>query len=234
MNRTLLAIILTCVAVVGGGSAQERGVVAVGADGVAEAVRARGVDTIEFWGGERAMYHYLVYGEGVAAEFQSVDTSTCAAGIETSVSVHGSQGVIYGNDEPIESNVVVVVISAFDRCLNMSLWSVTGTGPADLLHLDPNFKSASLRASIQGIDDAGNPVALAVDLVWNGAGQKDKTRDHEGYNEGVYKLVSNSTGTIREAVAGGTVTVGSLDVTPLPSNQGVIEKDTTRRLVVYR
>jgi hypothetical protein len=216
MKRTFFALIL-CAATVSGVSAQPVG-----------------VGPNSHWVGERSIDHYRVYGDGVTAQFTSVDTSTCDVGIETTVSVHASQGIVYGNDEPIESSVVSIIVGVFDRCLDMPVLSVTGRGLADQLQLNPNLKSANLRTTFGGIDDAGRPVVITADLVWNGAGHKDRTSDHDSNHVGVYVFVSNSTGTIREALAGGTVTVDGLDVTPLPSVSGVIERNSTRRLVIYR
>ncbi len=242
MIRRLLAIVVSFIAALSGVSAQATDVVPDGAGDEAVAAQVLGVNTATWWGGERAMYHYRVYGDGVAAEFFSVDTSTCSSGIETEVFVQGSRGVVYAhedpgavylNGDPVESSIVTVVVNVFDRCLNETVLAVTGNGPLDQLQLNPNLKSANLRASFAGMDESGNPVVIGVDLVWNGAGGRDRTSDHTRLS-GVFHFVTNSTGTIREAVAGGSVVVGGLDVTPLPSIQGVIETSATRRLEFYR
>ena len=139
------------------------------------------------------MYHDRMYGAGVTAELSSVDTSACDLGIEATVSVDASQGILYGNDEPIESSAVSITVGVFDRCLDMPPLSVTGSGRADQLDLNPNLKSANLRTTLGGTDDAGRPVVITVDLVWNGAGHRDRTSDHESYNVGIYRFVSSST-----------------------------------------
>ena len=38
--------------------------------------------------------HVSSQGDGVSADFSSVDTSTCAAGVETTIHVEGSQGLV--------------------------------------------------------------------------------------------------------------------------------------------
>ncbi len=185
-------------------------------------------------GGERAIFHNREYGDGVAAYFFNVDTSTCDRGIATRVYVEGSRGIVYGDEEPVESSRVTVVVGVFDRCLDTTLLSLTATGTADQLQINPGLACANLRTSIAGIDDSGNPVDITVDLVWNGAGHRGRDSFHSSDKFGGYRWVFNSTGTVRCAIAGGTVTVDSVDVTPLPSLQGGIEKNSERRLVVYR
>jgi hypothetical protein len=47
-------------------------------------------------------------------------------------------------------------------------------------------------------------------------------------------MVWQSSGTIRDAVAAGSVVLDGTDQTPLRSTRGTIEKDAARELVVYR
>lgn len=205
MTKTCIAALIACLAAAGGASAQER-----------------------------EKIHIRANGEGVTADFSSVETSTCALGIETTVRVDGSQGVVINNGMTFESNVAAVVVSVYDRCLEMPVLSVTGTGEAEELQVNPNLKTASLRAGFEGSDDYNQPVWITVDLVWNGVNRAERTSDHVNVNQGVYKVVATSSGTIRDAVAGGSVTVDGTDETPLSSTRGTIEKDALRKLIVYR
>jgi hypothetical protein len=185
-------------------------------------------------------------GEGASADFSSVDTSTCALGIETTVHVEGSQGVITAADHcgrganhittvtETQTSVVAVLVTVYDRCLDTEVLSVTGIGEAEELHVSNNFKTASIRADLQGVDDFDQPVAIAIDLVWNGVGPKERTMDHTNSNEGIVRFVSTSSGTIRDAVAAGSVLLDGADKTPLPSTQGTIEKDASHGFIVYR
>jgi hypothetical protein len=190
--------------------------------------------------------HIRSDGEGVSADFSSLDTSTCALGIETTVHVESSQGVITTADlcgrgggqirsvTSTQSNVVAVLVGVYDRCLAMQVLSVTGTGEADELHVGNNFKTASLRAAFDGVDEFDQPVSIAIDLVWTGVGPKERTVDHTNNNQGIFRFISTSSGTIRDAVAAGSVTVGGTDRTPLASTQGTIERAASHSLVVYR
>ncbi len=189
--------------------------------------------------------HVRSEGEGVSADFSSVDTSTCALGIETTVHVEGSQGDITAADlcgrggshfrsvTSTQTSVVAVMVAVYDRCLATQVLSVTGTAEAGELHVSTNFKTASLLAAFDGIDDSDQPVSIALDLVWTGVGQKERVVDHQNDHYGIFRFVSTSSGTIRDAVAAGSVTVGGTDATPLPSTQGTIERDSIHGLDVY-
>jgi len=185
-------------------------------------------------------------GDGVSADFSSVDTSTCALGIETTVHVEASQGVItlvdiywgggyhMGDVTPTQTSVVVVLVSVYDRCLDTEVLSVTGLGEADELRVNSNFKTGSLRAAFDGVDDSDRPVPIAIDLVWTGVGPKERTLEHANTGHGVQKFMYTSSGTIRDAVAAGSVIVGGNDETPVPSAQGTIERNAIHNLDVYR
>lgn len=138
------------------------------------------------------------------------------------------------NSVPYLTDIVAVVVSVYDRCLETSLLSVTGTGEPEAFEVHPNLKTAYLRAAFEGTDDYNQPVAIAVDLVWNAVNHRERTSDHRNLNYGVYQLVESSSGTIRDAIAGGSVTVDGTDYTPLSSTSATIEKEVTRRLIVYR
>ena len=186
-------------------------------------------------------------GDGVSADFSSVDTSTCALGIETAVHVESSQGVITLADTcgsgggstttvtTTESNIVAVLVGVYDRCLAAQVLSVTGAGQAADLHMNPNFKTASLRAAFEGTDDSGQAVSIAIDLVWTGVGDKERQRDHVTDSQGgIVRFRYTSSGIMRDAVAAGSVTVNGTDETPLPSNQGTMEKAASREFTQYR
>ncbi len=217
-------MLIACVAAMCGVPAQGRDIAPL-----------RAVEPSDAPSGEREILHYRVQGDGVTTEFVSVDTSYCDLGVETITIVHAARGVIDTNGDVTESSLVSVIATVYDRCAQLPLMIAIGSGPVEDLHVSPNRKSASLRASFEGRDGIyGDPVLIAVDLVWNGVGQPDRTTDHVRYDTGTQHFVSNSTGTIRSAVASGTVTVGGRDVSSLPSIYGVIESDATRTLSLYR
>jgi hypothetical protein len=190
--------------------------------------------------------HIRSQGDGVSADFSSVDTSTCALGVETMVHVEGSQGQIDTADlcgrggnqirtvTTTQSNVVAVVVGVYDWCLGTQVLMVTGTGEADDLHVSANFKTSSLRATIMGVDEFDQPVQIAIDLAWTGVGQKERTVDHVNDNQRIFMFHSTSSGTIRDAVAVGSVVVDDIDRAPLASTQGTIERDSVHEFIVYR
>jgi hypothetical protein len=190
--------------------------------------------------------HIRSSGDGVSADFSSVDTSTCALGIETDVHVEASEGVITtadlcgrgGNSIKTvtigQTNVVAILVTVYDNCLGTLVRTVTGTGEADELHVSNNFKTGSLQAAFDGVDDSNQTVAVAIDLVWTGVGAKEKTVDHVNNNQGVVRFVSTSSGTIRDAVAVGSATLDGAEQLQSPSTQGTLEQSSTHELVVYR
>jgi hypothetical protein len=195
---------------------------------------------------EAERLHYFAEGDGVSADFSSLDTSTCALGIETNVHVDASVGEIHIVDvcgggatrtrDVTDSvpNIVAVVISVYDRCLGLPVLSVTGSGAAEEIHVNPNRKTASLRAAIEGTDESDQPVSIAIDLVWDGVGRKDHTSGRAVFGHGVFRMNFHSVGTIRDAVAAGSVVLDGTDLTPRLSTQGTIEKDASREIDVYR
>jgi hypothetical protein len=186
-------------------------------------------------------------GEGVSADFSSVDTSTCALGIETTVHVESSYGILSitdtcgtgGNqvstDTTEVSNVVAVFLSVYNRCLGAQVYAVTATGQADEFHISQNFKTANLRAAFEGTDDSDQAVSIDIDLVWNGVGQKERHRDQvNGSQGGAVRFRYFSSGIMRDAIAAGSVAVNGVDKTPFISIRGTIEKDAARGLEMWR
>src|SRR5881394_1423994 len=97
---------------------------------------------------------YRSEGDLLAADFTSLDRSTCTLGIETTVHLEGSVGEIHIEDQrcsptgPTDvtdtvTNLVVVAVSVYDRCQGLPLRAITGTGAADELHVPANRKTGS-------------------------------------------------------------------------------------------
>ncbi|HEX5041342.1 MAG TPA: hypothetical protein VFV75_00445 [Candidatus Polarisedimenticolaceae bacterium] len=185
-------------------------------------------------------------GDGAFADFSSVDTSTCALGIETTVHVESSEGARritdrcgrggghYTNVTHIETNLVGVAVRVYDRCLGAEVSSITGSGVPDDFHVSNNLRTASLRATLEGLNEYDEPVPIAIDLVWISTGQRQHTVDRDERDQGLVSFSSLSSGTVVSALASGSVTVNGVDRTPLESTQGTIERDTAHSLMEYR
>jgi hypothetical protein len=186
-------------------------------------------------------------GQGVSADFVSVDTRTCSLGIETRVHVESNLGSNYvsdtcgsGNNEVTtvtkeETNLVIVLVGVYDRCLATQLLSVRGVGEPEEFHISQNFRTANVLAVLEGTDENDQPVSIDIDLVWNGVGKKEQTGTHvNGSQGGAVRFRYASTGTIRDAVAAGSVLVDGVDMTPLMSTQGTIERNASREFTEYR
>ena len=207
---------------------------------------AAGSDAMAEYCGELERIHLRSQGDGVSADFSTVDTSTCALGIETTVHVEGTQGTLIVADQicrgedhetivtETQTSVVAVVVSVYDWCLGTELRSVIGVGEPDELHVSNNLKTGSLRATIEGLNEFDQTVSIEIDLVWSVVGQRERTIDHENLTHGIIMYVSTSSGTVRGAFAAGSVTVDGTDETPLAATQGTIERDVAHELIVYR
>lgn len=185
-------------------------------------------------------------GDGAFADFSSVDTSTCALGIETTVHIESSEGARritdrcgrgrnhYTNVTHIDTNLVGVHVRVYDRCLGAEVSSIIGSGVPDDFHVSNDLRTASLRATLEGLNEYDEPVPIAIDLVWISTGQRQHTVDRDDRDPGLVSFSSLSSGTVVSAMASGSVTVDGVDRTPLPSTQGTIERDTAHSLMEYR
>ncbi len=190
--------------------------------------------TLNAGGNDLSKFHYRAYGDGAETQFVSVDTSTCAAGIERKVVLNAVNGQEIQNKDGVGFTSVFAAFSVFDHCLNMVVYSASGGGSRVEFDHNPNLKSASLRGTFVVSDSDGNFPEVVVDLVWNGAGQRDRDSDHVEFNDGFVHYVTNSTGTIREAIAGGSIVIGGTDFAPLPSTTALIEKNSVRYVAIDR
>src|SRR6185436_13536996 len=121
-------------------------------------------------------------GDAAFADFSSVDTSTCALGIETTVHVESSEGASritdrcgrgghhYTNVTHSETDVVGVAVHVYDRCLGAEVFSITASGEPEDFHVSQNLRTASLRATLEGRNEYNEPVPIAIDLVWSSTG----------------------------------------------------------------
>jgi len=185
-------------------------------------------------------------GAGAFADFSSVDTSTCALGIETTVHIESSEGARritdrcgrgghhYTNVTHSETDVVGVAVHVYDRCLGAEVFSITASGEPEDFHVSQNLRTASLRATLEGRNEYNEPVPIAIDLVWSSTGQRQNTVDRNERDPGLVSFSSLSVGTVVEALASGSVTVDGVDRTPLGSTQGTIERDSGHSLFEYR
>ncbi len=186
-------------------------------------------------------------GDAAFADFSSVDTSTCALGIETTVHVESSEGARkitdrcgrgHGNNfttiTHIETNIVSVAVHVYDHCLGAVVFSITASGEPEDFHVSQNLRTASLRATLEGMNEYDEPVPIAIDLVWSSTGQRQRTVERDPRDEGLVSFSSLVAGTVVEALATGSVTVDGVDRTPLGSTQGTIERDSGHLLVEYR
>ena len=186
-------------------------------------------------------------GDAAFADFSSVDTSTCALGIETTVHVESSEGARKITDRcgrghrnnfttitHIETNIVGVAVHVYDRCLGAEVFSITASGEPEDFHVSQNLRTASLRATLEGRNEYNEPVPIEIDLVWSSTGQRQRTVERDPRDQGLVSFSSLLAGTVVDALASGSVTVDGVDRTPSGSTVGTIERNSGHLLLEYR
>jgi hypothetical protein len=185
--------------------------------------------------GSSVVSHNRVHGDGVWADFVSIDGSTCAAGIETRVILQSHTWVGIWENQPQLTGESTISITVFDRCLGAETLSLSGQTTQQQLVADEHLESATLQTTIPAYDAGSDSwVDIVVELSWDGRGRA--FRDHTGYvihgpNE---TAVSRDSGAIRDARATGSVMVGSINRTPQPSLQAAIEKGADHATTILR
>src|SRR5439155_1678926 len=115
-----------------------------------------------------------------------------------------------GPSAPVGSPLTDVSISVFDNCRNIRLLYAQGWTDQQQTILDPNLNSGSVHAIVPSSDSiSGAVVDVRVDLTWDGAGKADHTAINFTTQLPGLTVSDHSRGAIREAVATGSVTIGT-------------------------
>jgi hypothetical protein len=178
--------------------------------------------------------HYRFNDKSATAEFSFVVTNDAGRVIRTDVGVQGGFQVVRDNGRT-ETPSANVFINVFDFTSNVRLLAAQGATSQQGLQIDANLKKARLKARIAAAESITNStVPVDVDLVWSAAGSSDTYAG--GYSEQLpgVTIAHNVNGTAREAVASGTVSIGTTDYTPEPSILGFIMKNAAHDVTITR
>lgn len=182
--------------------------------------------------GQTTVSHFSLRNQSAVADFISTDTSTCALGVETLVSVAGSSEAVKDGSTTV-TPFASVIVSVFDFCRNTAVLFASGDTTIQSLRINPNLKLASLQATVPLFNyTTGGTITAGVDLVWNGANKADRSSSNTVDRSGGTTLVSFSSGAIREAEAAGSVVIDGIDYTPKASIDAFIERDAAREVTV--
>lgn len=185
--------------------------------------------------------HVRYDGQVVTAEFFSVQTNSCTQGIETHVSLQSSiqttkttTSASSGTDT--QPNIGII-ISVYDYCQGMETLFAVGFTDNFVLQIDANQKTARLRAKQVLINDEthNSTFFVDIDMVWSATGkaQRQELNDKFEIAPGVTAAIHLS-GVTRDAAASGTITDGTTDFTPEPSDWGIITKEGSYEVDITR
>lgn len=159
------------------------------------------------------------------AWFSSTDPSGC---IQTDTFVSAQRSTYQQPpDRKSTTGIGAVSIFQYDTCTGMSLLNAVGQTDAlsatDLV-ISNQLDRASLHATIAATNlDTGEPLTIDVNMAW--VGTSVINRDHSNTNDqypGGCHVLNRWKGSGRDAAASGSVSVGSTNYAPAPSEFGEI------------
>jgi hypothetical protein len=184
--------------------------------------------------GATDVQHYWQNDQSVSAVFLSVDTNSCAQGIETFVTLGGGLSVVR-DGSTTGSALLSVILGVWNYCSNSRLLLATGDTSTFEMQIDPNLKKGKLKGTVVLQNHTtGADIIADVDLAFVSMSKEDRSNFNEVVQSGAVTVSSHSTGAIRDAVASGTVKVSTTDYTPEPSFLGFIMKDAHHEVTITR
>ena len=166
---------------------------------------------------------YKFKGNSASAYFSSTDPSGC---IVTGGTVFVFETISHSPHGPGSSETDVLIdFFKYDQCTDTSLMSASNSAPAEIIEFDVagNLDSVSLLATVPMFDNVTNTAFnLMVDLTWTGTSSiGHQNSQYKVKFQGChYNLKNNSA--FRYAEASGTVSDGTTNFTPSPSEQATI------------
>jgi hypothetical protein len=115
-----------------------------------------------------------------------------------------------------------VLVTRYDQCQSLFLAEVSGfvNLSADDYSFGGALRSAHLGVALEGWDYIANvAVPITVDLDWEGNGEAVQTSSSGRWSSPHYRTTSRSRGVRRDAIATGSVLLGTANVTPGPSTE---------------
>ena len=130
-----------------------------------------------------------------------------------------------------------VFLVRFDQCQNLFLGEISGFAnlPPDAYSFGGGLHSAQLSTTLEAFDfGSGAMVPVTIDLVWEGVGEAVQTSSGGRFSSPHLRMTSRSRGTRREAVATGSVLVGTVNMTPAPSVEASLGSSQNGSVTLYR
>jgi len=162
-------------------------------------------------------------GHTASAFFSAIDPSGC---IVTGGTVFAFENI--SHSPPVRGSFATDVLIDFfqyDQCTDTGLLSASNRAPAQNVefHVAGDLNTAMLTATVPMFDNVSNTAFdLTVDLTWTGTTARRHQSDRFIFNSQGCHISLKNDSSYREAVASGTVSDGTTNFTPLPSEQAAI------------
>jgi hypothetical protein len=182
---------------------------------------------------ETEMFH--LRGKTATATWQIEEPGGC---ISTWVDVFLFEDRVQSSEAPRETNPwAAVLVERYDRCQYLYLAEVTGFVPlsADNYSFGGAARSAHLGVAFEGWDYIANgPIPITVDLDWEAVGEAVQTSSGGRWSYPHYRSTFRSRGTSRDAVATGSVLLGTANVTPGASAEARVGSNQSGSVTIYK
>jgi hypothetical protein len=157
---------------------------------------------------------FMSSGQLAQANFDIPDPSNPC--LDTSGFVFGGNFTSSSPGSPSTMDTVGgVVIVTSDNCAGTFISGVFSKWllPAGAFQIDNTLTSASLDATVEGFDQNGNPVPVAINLTWTGSGALTSGTQTSHFERAGVNIVTHSSGESRDAGMNGTLTVAGASLT---------------------
>lgn len=167
--------------------------------------------------GAAQVTHLSVRQEAASAFFTSIDASGC---VTTNVGLVAADAVVKQAGAPTTGPQASIGILEFDGCTGTTLLSAFAVAPLARgeFQIDRRLSTASLHATVTATDiDTGTSFPVGLTISWIGVGDVFPTSSRDVFKSPGFTLKTSFSGTSRSAVATGSVSDGTTDLTPEPA-----------------
>ena len=181
---------------------------------------------------ENVTYHFR--GNSAYAGFEATDG---CINVSTEVLVYSFPLHEPPGPAPEASPTLFVTIWRNDICNHTFLGSLFGEAalPADAFSVSGGLQTGSLNATLQVEDfSTGSTFPVTVDLTWTGVGEvsRDNTNEHSSFPG--LRVMRHEKGTRRDAVATGSVLLGTQNLASSPSIYGGVTSSQVGSIFIQR
>ncbi|HVG07277.1 MAG TPA: hypothetical protein VNM67_06190 [Thermoanaerobaculia bacterium] len=181
---------------------------------------------------ENATYHFR--GNTAYAGFETTEGCITAS---TEVFVYSFPLHEPPGPAPEASPTLFVTMWRHDICNHVFLGSLFGEAslPADAFSVSGGLQTGSLNATLQVQDfSTGSTFPVTVDLTWTGVGEVSRDNKNEHSSFPGMRMMRHERGTSRDAVATGSVLLGTQNLASSPSIYGGVSSSQVGSVFIQR